>query len=101
MAAPVSVPHDRLEVYYRTMRRLLELVEDESTMIFRTLQPGDIAVFDNHRILHGRTRLTMKARRWLQWVQVERGDMFSRMRIIADKPGIARNLWIMSRGAYG
>jgi len=66
-----------------------------------TLQPGDIAVFDNHRVLHGRTDLTVDGKRWLQWVQIERGDFHSKLRILADKLAQSRDDNPLLKGAYG
>jgi len=65
-----------------------------------TLQPGDIAIFDNHRILHGRSDLTINGQRWLQWIQIERGDFHSSLRIIADRLGLVRDANPLLRGAY-
>lgn len=87
-------------VLHDVIRRLLELAEDPRRMIKRILRPGDIVVFDSHRILHGRTTLTMKGRRWLQWVQVERGDFHSALRITTDRFGLDRDLSLLLRGAY-
>ena len=77
VAAPLSIPPDQVRAFYRGLRRLLELAEDPDRMIRLTLRPGHIVIFDNHRVLHGRTELTVKGRRWLQWLQVERGDFHS------------------------
>lgn len=92
VAAPLAVAPENMEVHYRGMRRLLALAEDESLAIKLTLRPGDVAIFDNHRILHGRTELTMNGRRFLQWLQVERGDFHSTMRITADRLGTQRGI---------
>ena len=100
VAAPVCVPPQDVRVYYRGLRKFLNLAEDENLAIKRTLQPGDIAVFDNHRILHGRTEISMKNRRFLQWLQVERGDFHSRMRVLADKLGRPRGSEPLLKGAY-
>ena len=100
VAAPLNIPGGEVEVYYRGLRRLLQLAEDETLMIKRTLRPGDIAIFDNHRILHGRTELTMNGRRFLQWLQVERGDFHSSLRIMADRLQQPRDLLPLLRGAY-
>lgn len=101
VAAPLTIPPAEVAPYYRGLKRLLTLAEDPSRMINLTLRPGDIAIFDNHRILHGRTELTMTGRRWLQWLQVERGDFHSALRIVADKIGQARDDQPLLRGAYG
>lgn len=101
VAAPAALPDADVAAYYRGMRRLLELAEDPDLMIKLTLRPGDVAIFDNHRVLHGRTALTIKGRRWLQWMQVERGDFHSIMRIVADRLSQQRDASPLLRGAYG
>ena len=99
-AAPI-IAAEQVEAYYRGLQYLLQQSEDPEMIMHLTLKPGDIAVFDNHRILHGRTDLTIDGRRWLQWVQIERGDFHSSLRIIADRLGLARDARPMLRGAYG
>ncbi|MFT5503888.1 MAG: gamma-butyrobetaine dioxygenase [Gammaproteobacteria bacterium] len=101
VAAPLSIPQEHMEVYYRGLQYLLQQSEDETLALNLTLQPGDIAVFDNHRVLHGRTDLTVDGTRWLQWVQVERGDFYSSLRIFADKLGQPRDANPLLKGAYG
>ena len=100
VAAPLCIPPENVNAYYRGLKGLLKLCEDPDRMIERVLSPGDVAVFDNHRILHGRTRLTLTGRRWLQWVQVERGDFYSRIRILSDDLGAARDDNPFLRGSY-
>lgn len=101
VAAPLSIAPAQMQTYYRGMRQLLELSEDPAHSLQLTLQPGDIAIFDNHRVLHGRTRLTLDGKRWLQWVQIERGDFHSSLRIIADRLKLERDANPLLRGAYG
>lgn len=101
VAAPLSIPAQQVETYYRGLRHLLQLAENDSLMLKKTLDPGDIAIFDNHRILHGRSDLTINGQRWLQWVQIERGDFHSSLRILADRLGVARDANPLLTGAYG
>jgi gamma-butyrobetaine dioxygenase len=100
VAAPLSIAHQHVVPFYRAYRRLLELTGRADLTIARTLQPGDVAIFDNHRILHGRTGLDLKGPRWLRWAQVERGDFFSTLRVLEDKLGAPREDRRMLRGAY-
>ena len=100
VAAPLAIPIEELENYYRGLKRLLELAEDPKRMLSLTLRPGDVAIFDNHRILHGRTEISMNSRRWLQWLQVERGDFYSTIRILSDRLGLNRSSHRQLRGAY-
>ena len=101
VASPTCIDPEAIGDFYRGMKRFLQLAEDENRILEKVLKPGDIAVFDNHRVLHGRTRLQFKGRRWLQWVQVERGDFHSTMRILADRLGRNRDAMPLLRGAYG
>lgn len=101
VAAPLSIPPAQVKTYYRALRYLLQQSEDDALTLHLTLQPGDIAMFDNHRVLHGRTDLTVDGQRWLQWVQIERGDFHSSLRIIADRLEQTRDASPFLRGAYG
>ena len=46
---------DTLETYYRARRRYAEMVNSDQFMIEFKLEPGDILMMDNYRMLHGRT----------------------------------------------
>jgi len=101
VAAPAMIAPEQVEIYYRGLHYLLQQSEDPALIMHLTLSPGDIAIFDNHRVLHGRTDLTVDGQRWLQWVQVERGDFHSSLRILADRLGEARDARPLMKGAYG
>jgi alpha-ketoglutarate-dependent taurine dioxygenase len=101
VGAPLSIPSHEVPQYYRGMRRLLSLSEDPARCIVKILRPGDAVIFDNHRVLHGRTALTMTGRRWLRWIQVKRGDFYSTLRITAEKLAVPSDRRPLHRGAYG
>ena len=101
VSAPTPMNPATLPIFYRGMQKLLALTEDDNRWMRCKLQPGDIMIFDNHRVLHGRTRLTISTRRWLQWAQVERGDFHSTTRILSDALGKNRGVQPFARGAYG
>lgn len=100
VGSPLSLPPDQVEPYYRAYRRLVELSADPAYIIARRLQPGDIAIFDNSRILHGRSAFSLQSERFLQWASIRRGDLYSSLRILADRMGIDREDGVMPRGAY-
>jgi alpha-ketoglutarate-dependent taurine dioxygenase/DUF971 family protein len=101
VAAPPRIAPDQVEAYYRGLHYLLQQSEDPQLILHLALKPGDIAIFDNHRVLHGRTDLTVDGERWLQWVQIERGDFHSSLRILADRLGQPRDARPLMKGAYG
>lgn len=100
VASALSLPSDQVEAYYRGYRRMIELSADPAYIIDRRLQPGDIAIFDNHRILHGRAAFSVQSERFLQWASVKRGDLYSSLRILSDRLGIDREDGVMPQGAY-
>ncbi len=52
---PPAVEPDLLDVYYRGRRWLAAELNHPSRQITFRLRAGDVAVVDNHRVLHGRT----------------------------------------------
>jgi len=52
--APLPLKGPRLKKYYPAYRQLAELLSEPARSVVYRLQPGDLALFDNTRILHGR-----------------------------------------------
>jgi gamma-butyrobetaine dioxygenase len=53
--APLRMPAGELDAYYRCYRRFALLLRDERFQLKFTLRAGDLVLFDNQRVLHGRT----------------------------------------------
>src|ERR1700689_2478032 len=53
--APLPLKGPLLKKYYAAYRQLAELLCDPARTVIYRLQPGDLVLFDNTRILHGRT----------------------------------------------
>jgi alpha-ketoglutarate-dependent taurine dioxygenase len=53
--SPLDVPPDQVESTYRSIRHLLEFVYDPELMIRFALAAGEGLVFNNQRVLHGRS----------------------------------------------
>ena len=53
--APLPLKGPLLKKYYAAYRQLAELLCDPARFVRYRLQPGDLVLFDNTRILHGRT----------------------------------------------
>jgi gamma-butyrobetaine dioxygenase len=49
------LPEDALEAFYRARRKLDRMLRSEQFAIKFLLQDGDLMMFDNRRVLHGRT----------------------------------------------
>jgi len=48
------------EALYAAVRRWGELVDDPAHQIHVALRPGELVIFDNHRLLHGRTAFDLQ-----------------------------------------
>jgi gamma-butyrobetaine dioxygenase len=53
--APLPLKGPLLKKYYAAYRQLAELLCDPARSVVYRLRPGDLVLFDNTRILHGRT----------------------------------------------
>jgi alpha-ketoglutarate-dependent taurine dioxygenase len=53
--APLPLKGPLLKRYYAAYRELADLLCDPARSVVRRLQPGDLVLIDNTRILHGRT----------------------------------------------
>jgi gamma-butyrobetaine dioxygenase len=56
--APVRLPAAQARAFYTAYRAFAELAADPDAMVTARLAPGDCVIFDNTRILHGRTAFT-------------------------------------------
>lgn len=54
-----AVEPERLEVFYQARRELRELLNDHSRRAFFKLDPGDLMMMDNRRLLHGRVAYSL------------------------------------------
>ena len=53
--APLPLKGPRLKKFYAAYRQLAELLNEPERSVVCRLQPGDLVLFDNTRVLHGRT----------------------------------------------
>jgi gamma-butyrobetaine dioxygenase len=49
------MPQDKLNSFYRARKILSDLYSSSQFELKFKLQKGDVIMFDNHRLLHGRT----------------------------------------------
>ncbi len=79
--APVDAPPDQVEAFYDALRSLLALVYDGEGQITVKLQAGEMLVFNNQRILHGRTAFDpAQGRRHVRSCHVDLDEFHSRLR---------------------
>jgi gamma-butyrobetaine dioxygenase len=84
IAAPFDMPAALQAAYYRAYRRYMAMTRDPSYQLTLRLAAGEMVVFDNRRILHGREAFDpATGERHLRGCYVDRGEWDSRMRRLA------------------
>lgn len=79
-----DLPSDIMHDYYLAYRNLMARLKDESFKIELKLTGGQMVVFDNRRVLHGRNKFEESAgRRHLRGCYVDRSEFKSRLRVLA------------------
>ncbi len=82
--APLDLPEEIIEPFYVAYRKLMQLYTDPKYCLKQGLKPGDLVMFDNHRVLHGRTAIgRQNQRRHLRYCSVERDYFHSHRRLLA------------------
>ncbi|MDR9394719.1 MAG: TauD/TfdA family dioxygenase [Roseovarius sp.] len=74
----------RLTAFYRAYRLFMEMTRDDAYGIGLKLSGGEMVVFDNRRVLHGRDAFDPSTGfRHLHGCYVDRGEWDSRLRVLA------------------
>ena len=88
VAQPLEAPARQAEAFYTAYRQFARLVVDPAFEVRFRLASGDLLLFDNERLLHGRTAYDGNAgRRFLQGCYVDRDGLESRLRLLARRLG--------------
>ncbi len=81
--APFRLDDAAMARFYDALRAFEALASDESMQWRRVLRPGEMLVFDNWRLLHGRTEFT--GQRTMTGCYVNREDFESCLRLKQDE----------------
>jgi len=77
-----------LERYYRARRAFTDIVNDPAFQLRFKLQPGEMLVMDNHRLLHGRTAYRPgRGHRHMRQGYMDRDTLGSHRKILARRLG--------------
>ena len=83
LRGPLAMPAEAVGEAYRALRRMFALSREPRFQLRFTYRPGDLVLFDNRRLLHGRTAFDPTAgERWLQGIYLERDELYSRIRVL-------------------
>lgn len=86
IAATFDMPADIMPAYYRAYRAFMAMTRDPAYQLTFKLKAGEMIVFDNRRVLHGREAFDPSTGfRHLHGCYVDRGEFNSRLRLLARK----------------
>lgn len=84
LAGVFDMPADIMPAYYRAYRAYMSKTRDAKYRITLKLKAGEMVVFDNRRILHGRQSFDPSTGfRHLHGCYVDRGEFASRLRLLS------------------
>ena len=87
-AAALDLPEPMIEPYFAALRKLLERLYREDQHLHLRLVPGDVLIFNNQRVLHGRTAFDpTKARRHIRSCHVDIDEFHSTLRLLCRRFG--------------
>ena len=83
MADIFDLPQELMDDYYPAFCRFGKMLQDERYVMKFTLRAGECIVFDNHRIVHGRSAYSATSgERYLRGCYTDRGEMRSTYRAL-------------------
>ncbi|HEV7417123.1 MAG TPA: TauD/TfdA family dioxygenase [Tianweitania sediminis] len=82
--APFVLPEPQMSRLYEALGVFDHLIQDRANQFAFGQRPGDMVIFDNWRLLHG--RLAFKGQRHMVGAYLNREDFESRMRVLAAQP---------------
>ena len=84
IAGIFDMPAEHIAAYYRAYRRYMAATRDPKYLTTFRLAPGEMIVFDNRRVLHGREAFDpASGYRSLRGCYVDRGEWDSRIRVLS------------------
>jgi len=83
---PLDLPYEKIQPCYRALRRFFKIVYDPELLIVLALQKGEGLIFNNQRVLHGRSAFKAEQPgRVVLTNSVDLEDFFSNLRILQSK----------------
>jgi gamma-butyrobetaine dioxygenase len=89
--APLQMPDSDILRFYRAYRSFAMILRETAQTLTTSLSPGDAVVFNNRRILHGRTAFPANERRLLQGCYLEHDGLWSRIAVLRRNGPDSRN----------
>ena len=85
IAPLVDIDYEQMSDYYAAYRRFAEIIADPSMEVEFRLQPGELFIVDNTRVLHSRRAFTGSGTRWLQGCYADVDGLRSTLAVLEDR----------------
>ena len=83
LRGPIDAPTGKMSTIYEALRLFQAMTREERFRIERRLNPGDMWIFDNRRVMHARREFDPQSgARHLQGVYVDRDEVSSKIRVL-------------------
>jgi trimethyllysine dioxygenase len=82
--APFTLPEPQMSQLYEALGAFDRLIQDRANQFAFGQRPGDMVIFDNWRLLHGRHAFT--GQRHMVGSYLNREDFESRLRVLSQQP---------------
>ncbi|MDH3741938.1 MAG: TauD/TfdA family dioxygenase [Hyphomicrobiales bacterium] len=97
--APLDIDADLVEPCYRALRRIFDILYDPELRVTFPLQAGEGLLFDNQRVLHGRTEYTPEEPpRSVLTSSVDLEEFHSTLRLLQHDVGLDAPPMVLSQG---
>lgn len=81
--APFDLAEEEVAGYYAAYRKLLSILYDASKQLIVKIRAGEVLVFNNHRLLHGRTAFdASRSYRHVRSANVDFDEFYSTLRVL-------------------
>jgi gamma-butyrobetaine dioxygenase len=85
LAAVRDVPYEHMALWYRAYRALAAIIEDPALAVTFKLEPGQLFIVDNTRVLHARRAFSGSGSRWLQGCYADKDGLLSTLAAIEEE----------------
>jgi [2-(trimethylamino)ethyl]phosphonate dioxygenase len=80
-----DVPYDDMGDWYAAYRELASIIEDPALAVSFKLEPGELFIVDNTRVLHARRAFSGSGSRWLQGCYADKDGLLSSLAAIEEE----------------
>ena len=84
ISALTDVPFDKIPDFYRAQAHFAEITLRAALAVQFRLEPGELFIVDNTRVLHGRTTYSETGSRWFQGAYADKDSLLSTIRLHSE-----------------